>query len=911
MKYLIKFFLPLFFLLTIFCQNELSLIMSHGEKNLSSFESDYVHEELYLLSLFDYHFLFDESEKDYYKNTNKKVINEETQILSLNNFFISLADKTIDSIGSLCQERSDFSYLLRLCKAVLEDSIYATSRLFAYQFFKEITFLLQELYAAQSSLALYDKDKLKTYLISRLSSVSSSYFFKFAREQNEEERQAFLMTMKTMFWIFYISPHLKKLFHEKKEGGHGFEIADIEVSFCFFPLKSFQLNQTYEKIQYYDTIARFFPPKTINGSDYLRARISLPFFSEDMAIDLIDRDVNISQKAMSSRHEKIIEEITKIYYEKIIPVIRELRELEEDKSNSVIDYFYSFIPPRFLFQGSKESGKGSFFSWGLIQRYMNPSLLIQPLLFFKDLKQYDQAKKASWMHSPLIKSYGSGFLNLLPARSRDIPEEAMDIIKNYYQKKTTGLDQVSDNVKSMYKNYFHDNHAEFFSHIDSIINQHKEHLYQDIPKKYEEVAADLDRRSEKLTWGDVVYSYKMQDGSYYPFLQKRPYLLQAVALFEQLPKAAMNLYAGYLSFQHISREYRVGIANTKRYFLLQRKLIIYTKEIFDIFRKLFFVLGEDNKPSPEYVLVKKYFSLMKKDKNHIFNQILSFNKNYISSLYNNILGFLSPGLFSHFYFNAIDHKKELGSLHCFLGYIEFFLQKISLLKKTKEADYSFSLPAVVKSKEAILDIKNMWFPGGMKNPTKNSLLLHDNERNMLLVSPVAGGKTVLLSTLLTVLHMGNIGIVPAESMRYTYFSKIIDHLTHEYIVGGGLSQHLAERKSMEFIQEVIEKNHSDKLIVFIDEIFRGTRPDLAVQEAFLILPNILKRKNVITIITTHFPEMIPLTKKENLSLVLYYLVVDFVSGLFQRRFLLSKDNEHNWWIRDPSLAMLYQQSIKF
>ena len=135
-------------------------------------------------------------------------------------------------------------------------------------------------------------------------------------------------------------------------------------------------------------------------------------------------------------------------------------------------------------------------------------------------------------------------------------------------------------------------------------------------------------------------------------------------------------------------------------------------------------------------------------------------------------------------------------------------------------------------------------------------------------------------------------------------------MTHEYIVGGGLSQHLAERKSMEFIETIVEKKKKENLIVFIDEIFRGTRPDLAIKEAFLVLPNILKRKNIITIVTTHFPEMIELTKKENLSLNLYYLIVDFISGQFYRRFLLVKDDEKNWWVRDPSLAMLYQQSIK-
>lgn len=899
----------LYFVCFLFLINK-SILANIGHDQIKKND---IYEKLYLLSLFDYNFLFRDIENKYNDSVNKHLSNHEKQIDFIKDFFLSLIDKTLFKLRTKVKSRKSIFYLLKLCKAVAEDELYATTRLFEPLLFKEIVVFLDELFSNQSSLSLYENDDLDSYLKMRICGIFSLYCFKLTKIQNEEERRALMCTIKTLFWIFYIADDLEQLFHSNDQDLRDIILSDIEISCCFFILKTFQLNQTYQKIQFYDSIARYLPAKTLEGSNYLQGRMALSFFSEDMAFDLINREVAISKKALSLRHEQTINEIQRIYNEKIIPIIQELSLLEKPGEDSLIRYFHSFIPPKFLFNGSKQSSKLSFFTWSLFQRYMNPSFFPIIANFFTALHFYKKEKKYSFIHFPLVKTIGLPLLNLYPLKSKEFELAAKALATKDLARYEDSLLLINQEIKNEYTSYHGLSNEGFFSSLDEKVNKkiHENRENKELESYTQAWQKKLLNDSEKLTLGDKVAYLQHGDYPLSDFFKRHRVALLSKAFTEQLGNSFINGYFLYDAGKIFIKQYQQGVSNNSKYLLLQRKLILYTKQIFDIYQKLFFVLGENCQAAPEFLLLKKSFAEMKKNGKHVFNEILSRNNNYFSSIYNGFLGFLAPGLLSHFYFNYLEENKEIASIYLFLGYIEFFLNKIDLLKKSEGTDYCFSLPQLIQNKEsACLDIKDMWFSGGMRNPTKNSILLDEQARNILLVSPVAGGKTVFLSTLLTVLHMANLGIVSAESLKYTYFSKIVDHLTHDYIVGGGLSQHLAERKSMEFIEKIVEKNYEENLIIFIDEIFRGTRPDLAIKEAFLVLPNILKRKNIITILTTHFPKMIELTKKENLSLNLYYLIVDFISGQFYRRFLLVKDDEKNWWVRDPSLAMLYQQSIK-
>ena len=179
---------------------------------------------------------------------------------------------------------------------------------------------------------------------------------------------------------------------------------------------------------------------------------------------------------------------------------------------------------------------------------------------------------------------------------------------------------------------------------------------------------------------------------------------------------------------------------------------------------------------------------------------------------------------------------------------------------------------------------------------------------MILVSPVAGGKTVLLSTILSNLYLMNIGISTAKKLESNYFLNIIDHLFHEYVIGGGISQHLAERKSMEKIKSIINKN--ERSIAIIDEIYKGTQPELAVHQALEDLKSILPKKNIIIIITTHFPEIIALIKEPLYNISLFYIkVIEGAGGEFIRTFKLLPHDEQNWWMNDIKKSARYQKWI--
>ena len=255
---------------------------------------------------------------------------------------------------------------------------------------------------------------------------------------------------------------------------------------------------------------------------------------------------------------------------------------------------------------------------------------------------------------------------------------------------------------------------------------------------------------------------------------------------------------------------------------------------------------------PEMINIEKLFS--KNKKNGILQKIYELSESRYKFYGQTAINFFIPGLMSHFYFRELNENLEIDILNAFIGAIDFSLCKKKLLEVNKiNPALMFSIPHIISFEESpdiILDIQEMWFPSLRGNPIKNSLLLDIHNKNIMLVGPVASGKTVFLSTILTVIYMGYMGIVPASSSRFSYFDYIFGHMEHTYEIGSGISQHLAERASMKIVHEVAHDiPHNHRAIRIIDEIYKGTIPQLAVREANIDLPPILRKDNIITILS--------------------------------------------------------------
>ena len=209
-------------------------------------------------------------------------------------------------------------------------------------------------------------------------------------------------------------------------------------------------------------------------------------------------------------------------------------------------------------------------------------------------------------------------------------------------------------------------------------------------------------------------------------------------------------------------------------------------------------------------------------------------------------------------------------------------------------------------------LENVWY-GNIKNdlPIYNSIYFgNNNSRNAMIIAPTAGGKTVMLSTIISSLYIANMGIAPASNMQYTYFSDILENISSEYEIGSGLSGNLSERKTIEDIKATLEKNKElgIKTIILIDEMYKGTRADLACIQGVKNISEIIKNENVIFIMTTHIPELSQLVLTKTIeNIKLYYLQVDEISnGKFINKFKLLPNDINNWWLNDFEKAKRYQ-----
>jgi len=208
-------------------------------------------------------------------------------------------------------------------------------------------------------------------------------------------------------------------------------------------------------------------------------------------------------------------------------------------------------------------------------------------------------------------------------------------------------------------------------------------------------------------------------------------------------------------------------------------------------------------------------------------------------------------------------------------------------------------------------LENVWY-GNIKNdlPIYNSIYFgNNNSRNAMIIAPTAGGKTVMLSTIISLLHLANSGIATAKSMVYTYFYDIINNISNDYEIGKGLSYNLLERKIVNSVIEIAKKNEqiNRKAIILIDEMYRGTIPNLAVEKAFKDIGLIIKNKKLMFIFTTH---LIPLVEKiisSAYDIKLYYLKVDEINNKFINTYKLFEHDKNNWWLSDINKADRYQE----
>ena len=344
----------------------------------------------------------------------------------------------------------------------------------------------------------------------------------------------------------------------------------------------------------------------------------------------------------------------------------------------------------------------------------------------------------------------------------------------------------------------------------------------------------------------------------------------------------------------------------KNYFSLLKELILLSRKAYSIIENFY---KENNIPLENIVpeILNSKDKILKK--NELLNFLSSWNKG-IKNKMKVWLNIIFPGNISQFYLNKIEKNYEIfENIGSILGTIDSALTKAKLIEKNltdenfiKKDKRNFSLTTINDSDESFIEIEDGWFPA-TNNPIENNFSLNSKERNTFIVSPIAAGKSTMLSTIITILYFANCGLIPAKKLNYTYYKNIIQMIKRDYVLGSGISGHLQELEDIKKINFILYSSINENSICFFDEIFNTTYSKDVYFLALKYLEPILSNKNSNTIITTHNPDLLKLTEKKNLKIGIKYIeiLIDKINKNFKRTFKLRENNkEENWWIKDEN-----------
>jgi hypothetical protein len=381
------------------------------------------------------------------------------------------------------------------------------------------------------------------------------------------------------------------------------------------------------------------------------------------------------------------------------------------------------------------------------------------------------------------------------------------------------------------------------------------------------------------------------------------------SMFGEISLPVLSLIEIYYNF--ISNIYRIRRINESlfilndinKYLTSIKTLVKKTNQALSLISEMY---KNNNFTEKDFIPEVYYLKLFSKDNNKIIKELSAYN-NIMSKTKLLFKVYFMPNCFAQFYFKFLNTKRLLKSLYNFIFTLDFYLTKIKLIKNNN----NFCMPEIINYSEAKLTIEKGWY-GNIKNDllVYNDIYLGgENIRNAMIVAPTAAGKTVTLSTIISLLYLANSGIVSAKSMIYTYFYDIINNISNDYEIGSGISNNLSERKIVNTVIEIAKKNEqiNRKAIILIDEMYRGTIPNLAVEKAFSDIGAIIKNKKSIFIFTTHLIPLVEKIIKSAFDIKLYYLKVDEINNTFINTYKLIEHDKNNWWLSDINKADRYQE----
>jgi DNA mismatch repair protein MutS len=223
---------------------------------------------------------------------------------------------------------------------------------------------------------------------------------------------------------------------------------------------------------------------------------------------------------------------------------------------------------------------------------------------------------------------------------------------------------------------------------------------------------------------------------------------------------------------------------------------------------------------------------------------------------------------------AEEIKNELIPAFEELGLVDAYQSIATLYKKFENEKIEFCFPTYVKSNITSLEAKDFWFPTLLnntkpKNIVPNTIQMCGNKHpnNMIITGPNMGGKsTILKGFVMAAIMAQTCGIAPGTSLTLTPFSKILTFLNVADNTALGISlfkANMIRAKAMVDATNALPKGEHGLFVK--DEPLNGTEPSKTIQGVAYLAGIFAKKRNCISMMSTHFrllTELEEITKGE-------------------------------------------------
>ena len=179
------------------------------------------------------------------------------------------------------------------------------------------------------------------------------------------------------------------------------------------------------------------------------------------------------------------------------------------------------------------------------------------------------------------------------------------------------------------------------------------------------------------------------------------------------------------------------------------------------------------------------------------------------------------------------------------------------------AQWDYCLPKLISHSQAFV-IEASRHPVvehfvGRHNFVPNDLRMDDKSRQLLITGPNMAGKSTVMRQVAICAILNQIGcFVPARKAEIPLFDGIFTRVGAADDLSRGLSTFMVEMTEAAFIL----RNATEKSLVILDEVGRGTSSEDGLAIASAILEHIAKRIKCWTMFATHYHELVDLAAKE-------------------------------------------------